>query len=130
MKSDLRQVIYEHTLTASSLTSSNTFWAKAMQGLTGEFCVISLVTNPINRDTEKEYDEYFLQFSIVGETLTTLETMENDLRSAWDDIATFKTSLDTAGYKLAGLYIQNREHLIINNDIHQLVSRYKVEIYV
>ena len=128
MKTALREILYAHALTSASLTSSNTYWGKAPQGLTGDFCVISLVTNPVNRVTDNGYSEEFIQLSFYAEALGDAEDLQEEVEAIFEDISTLRTSLTAGGFTLSGIYLINREHLQYEN-YHQLTSRYMVEVY-
>ena len=50
--------------------------------ITGDIESTYNITNPNNRDTGKTYEEYYVQFSIFGTTLLSIEPIANSLKTA------------------------------------------------
>lgn len=127
METEIRTAIYELTKTAESLDKNNLFWGQAKQGTDYPFCVISLVTNPQYRDTGTSFDEYYLQFTLYGDMLADLETIEAEICAIWDYC---KTAIDAllTNWQYVGGFRQHRENRFVDDKYWQNFIRYKLEL--
>jgi len=129
MESQVRDAIYNYTLTGAGLNASNVFWNLAPQDTAADpVIVISIVTNPQFRDTLQNHDEQFLQFSIFGKNLQECETFEAVINGLWDKKTDALENLIDGNNKIAGLYRQHRDQLRDDKDYWHLLSRYKLEL--
>lgn len=130
METALRELVYNYTLEAAGLDATNAFFIEGPQATAIDpILVYSIITNPMNRDTLKQFDEYFLQFSAYGKDLDEVETMIENICFQWDYATDqFKADLLAAGYQWAGQYRQHRDSFKDDADYWHNLVRYKFEV--
>jgi len=127
METEIRQAIYDHTISASSLSASNTFWVKAKQEQTGTYCVLSLISNPLNKDSQKQYEEIFFQISLFGKSLSSLESIESEILDLWDFSSTTLKNRFT-NFSVVGVGRIARGSLRVEDDYWHNYIQYKLEL--
>lgn len=128
MIAEIRTTIYDHLLTVTGLSASNLWWGEAPQGTTEDpYCVISLVSNPLTRDTNQEFEEIYFQVSTYGTTLNTIEVIEANVHSVLYNSLTALNILLT-NYIATQISLQFRTNLKIDEKFWQNVLRYKLRI--
>jgi hypothetical protein len=128
MITEIREAINQYTMESSYIDESNFFWGQAPQGKTGTYIVASINSNPYNRDTGQQYEEYYINFSIFGKLLSEIETIENEIRILYSEIpTTFKTFLST--YGLSGWRIVSGASLKEDDEYWHNILIVQFEIY-
>ncbi len=101
METEIREAINNYTMESDFIDESNFFWTQAPQGLDVTYVVASINSNPTSRDSQKEYDEYFINFSIFGKVLSEIETFEAEIKTLYSgSLTAFQALLST--YTVAG----------------------------
>jgi hypothetical protein len=82
LRTEVRGQLNTLLKTVSGLSASNVYFNDAPPKASQPYCVFLFVAQPVTRDTGKEYNDFFIQISLVGKTLATLETLEAAVKVA------------------------------------------------
>ncbi len=103
METEIRNALNNYTMESDFIDESNLFWNQAPQGTDKAYIVASINSNPVNQDTGKVYDEYYLNFSIYGKVLGEIEILEAEIKTLYSgsfaSFASLLTNYTVAGWR-------------------------------
>lgn len=90
------------------------------------YAIWQFVSMPFNRDTAKQYEEYFFQYLLfcAQNDLATYEATKASLDAAFDIEANYSVE----GHTVNGVYQQNTFTPRLVNEVWQIGSQFKLEI--
>jgi hypothetical protein len=103
----------------------STFYVRALQGVAFPYCVFSFLTDNHTFDSGNEWEEIFIQFSLVDNDSSSgdINTLESNLIDLLDGYTFTFTN-----YTQISLTRLNKRHLIDGDNIWQTIIEYRIEM--
>jgi len=125
MNQAVREGIYTLAATATGLSSSNLYYAKAPEGKTGIYCVFYGIDDTLEFDSTTQDNISNIQFSFFGTNLTSLETVVESFKGIFDF---GEASLAVTGWgtlRLRGMLSIPAQRI---DDVYRVILEYEVRV--
>jgi hypothetical protein len=123
MITEVRNKIYSLGSAITGL-SGRFYYLEAPQGVAKPYAVFSLIANPTSRDTASRFEEIYFQINLYGDSLSTLETIENLTKQKFDD--------SESDISLTAYHCDRIERELTRNakydTVFQITIQYKLEL--